>query len=137
MKQGKRHSPGFTLVEIMLVVAILGVLVSVAVPRLTGKNQEARVNATRLQVENLGLALDAFEYDCGRFPTTSEGLEALREPVPGLVGWKGPYLKKRVSLDPWRQAYLYRSPGIQNRDFDVYSSGPDAREGGGDDIGNW
>lgn len=128
---------GFTLVEIMLVVAILGILVSVAVPRLTGRTQEARMNAARLQIENLGMALDAFEYDCGRYPTTAEGLEALRQPVAGLPGWKGPYLKKRLPLDPWENAYVYLSPGVQNRDFDVISWGPDGHDGGDDDIGNW
>src|SRR4051812_24363372 len=93
---------GLTLAEIMLVVAILGILVSVVVPRLTGRTQEAQIQTARLQIENLATALDAFEYDNGRVPTTQEGLEALRQPPGGLPNWKGPYLKKSVPLDPWK-----------------------------------
>lgn len=128
---------GFTLVEIMLVVAILGVLVSVALPRLTGRTQDARLQAARLQIENLGMALDAFEYDCGRYPTTSEGLEALTAAPGGAAGWKGPYMKKRAPTDPWRVAYAYARPGVRGSDYDLYSFGPDQRQGGGDDVGNW
>jgi len=125
---------GFTLIEIMMVVAILGVLVSVALPRLAGRTQEARVQATRLQIETLGMALDAFEYDTGRYPTTAEGLEALQSSA--LMGWKGPYLKKRIPLDPWRGAYVYLSPGSAGRDYDLASPGVDGREGGNDDVDN-
>ena len=121
----------------MLVVAILGVLVSVALPRLTGRTEEARIQAARLQVENLGLALDAFEFDCGRYPLAQEGLEALRITPPGVAGWKGPYLKKALPRDPWKNPYVYLSPGLKNQDYDLYSTGPDQQEGGADDIGNW
>lgn len=133
----RRREEGFTLIEIMLVVAILGVLVSVALPRLTGRTQEARIQAARLQIENLGMALDAFEYDCGRYPSSSEGLEALQSSSGGWPNWKGPYLKKRMPLDPWRNPYVYVSPSLQGRDYDLFSYGPDGKEGGGDDIGNW
>lgn len=131
-----RRTAGFTLIEIMLVVAILGVLVSVALPRLTGRTQEARIQAARMQIENLEMALDAFEFDCGRHPTTSEGLEALTA-AGGLPGWKGPYMKKKAPRDPWGTAYAYVSPGRDGRDHDVFSHGPDRRDGGGDDLGNW
>lgn len=127
----------FTLAEIMLVVAILGILAAVVVPRLTGRSQEARLQATKLQIENIGTALDAFEYDCGRYPSTTEGLEALRRAPSGTSNWKGPYLKKSLPVDPWNNAYVYVSPGARNQDFDLYSMGADQREGGGDDIGNW
>lgn len=125
---------GFTLIEIMLVIAILGILVGVAVPRLTGRTEEARVQAARLQIENLGLALDAFEYDCGRYPTTHEGLAALREAPGPMPGWKGPYLKKTVPTDPWKNPYVYLSPGSRNKDYDLYSWGSDQQDGGGDEI---
>lgn len=128
---------GFTLAEIMIVLAILGLLMSVAVPRLTGRTQEARTQAARLQVENLGLALDAFEYDCGRYPSTDEGLDALRQAPSGLDQWKGPYIKKSVPTDPWNNTYVYLAPGSRNTDYDLYSLGPDREEGGPDDIGNW
>jgi general secretion pathway protein G len=132
-----RYPGGFTLIEIMLVIAILGILISVAVPRLAGRTEEARQQATRLQIENLSAALDAFEFDCGRFPTAQEGLEALRQRPSAALNWKGPYLKKPLAHDPWQGAYAYAAPGTHNHDYDVYSPGPDGREGTSDDIGNW
>ncbi len=128
---------GFTLAEIMLVIAILGILVSIVIPRLTGRSKEARVQAARLQIENLSMALDAYEFDCGHYPNSQDGLEALREAPPTAANWKGPYLKKTVPTDPWSNPYVYRSPGSHNKDFDLLSLGPDQREGGSDDIGNW
>ncbi len=125
---------GFTLAEIMLVVAILGILVSVVLPRMTGRTKEARIQATRLQMENISMALDAFEYDCGRYPTTQEGLEALRENPAGAQNWKGPYLKKAVPLDSWSNPFIYLSPGSRNPDYDLASAGPDGQEGGPDDL---
>ncbi len=133
----KNRTRGFTLAEIMLVVAILGILVSVVVPRLSGRTHEAQTQATRLQIENLSVALDAFEYDNGRYPTAQEGLEALRLSPPGSTNWKGPYLKKQVPMDPWRNPYSYTIPGSHNQDFDLYSFGKDGRAGTEDDIGNW
>ncbi len=120
----------------MLVVAILGVLVSVAVPRFTGRTQEARATATKLQIENLSAALDAFEYDCGRFPTTTEGLDSLLSAPPGVSGWRGPYLKRRLPTDSWNRPFLYQSPGLRQPDYDLVSFGVDGREGGGDDLSN-
>lgn len=125
---------GFTLVEIMIVIAIIGVLAGVAVPRLAGRTEDARIQATKLQIENLGMALDAFEYDCGRYPTTQEGLKVLRENTGGWANWKGPYLKKNVPLDPWKSPYVYESPGQRNKDYDLSSLGPDQKQGGDDEI---
>jgi general secretion pathway protein G len=132
-----RRQKGFTLAEIMLVVAILGILVSVVVPRLSGRTREAQLQVARLQIENLSTALDAFEYDNGRYPTTQEGLESLRQAPAGLSQWKGPYLKKAIPLDPWRNAYLYASPGRRNPDYDLMTFGADGQEGGENDVGNW
>jgi len=131
-----REPRGFTLVEIMVVVAIIGALMSVALPRLTGRTEEARLQAARLQVENLSMAIDAFSFDCGRFPSAHEGLNALRE-SPGEQGWKGPYLKRSVPPDPWHGDYSYLQPGARATDYDVFSSGPDHQSGTNDDIGNW
>ena len=127
---------GFTLVELMVVVAIIGALLSVALPRLTGRTEEARLQAARLQVENLAMAIDAFKFDCARFPTTQEGFTVLRE-NPGEPGWKGPYMKRAVPLDPWHNVYVYGFPGTRGTDYDVFSPGPDHQAGNEDDVGNW
>lgn len=132
-----KRNKGFTLAEIMLVIAILGILVSVVLPRLTGRTQEARAQTTRLQLENLGAALDAFELDCGRYPSSDEGLDALRVAPRDATGWRGPYLKKAVPADAWKNSYVYVFPGRHNTDYDLYSRGPDQQDGTNDDIGNW
>lgn len=128
---------GFTLIEIMLVVAILGILISVVLPRLTGRTEEAKLQAARLQVETIGIALDTFEVDNGRFPSSQEGLTALWEEPADAVNWKGPYLKKPSPIDPWKNPYVYAFPGLKSNDYDLYSLGPDRRDGSEDDIGNW
>lgn len=133
----RSSSRGFTLAEIMLVVAILGVLVSVVLPRLTGRTEQARIEATRLQIENIGLALDAFEFDCGRYPTTLEGFSVLRTRAPGLPNWRGPYLRRALPRDPWGSDYVYRAPGARQPDYDLFSNGPDGLAGTEDDVGNW
>lgn len=130
----------FTLIELMLVVVIIGVLVAMVVPRLTGRAKEARVMACRADIEiNIPMALDLFEVDNGFFPTTEQGLNALlikpgSSPVP--TNWNGPYLKK-LSKDPWGNEYKYVSPGNHSKDYDLYSYGQNGAEGGGDDISNW
>ncbi len=130
---------GFTLVELMLVIIIIGVLVAMVAPRLTGRSRQAREAATQADINaHLSAALDLFELDNGRFPTTAEGMEALRTAPPGVQRWKGPYLKRPIPTDPWGRPYIYRSPGQHNReDYDLFSNGPDGVEGNKDDITNW
>jgi len=128
---------GFTLIELMLVVIIIGVLVSMVVPRLVGRSEEARVSAAKADINaNLSVALDLFELDNGRYPTTEEGLVSLRVKPASVKNWKGPYLKRQPK-DPWGNDYKYRSPGDNNNEYDLYSYGKDGTEGGGDDVSNW
>ena len=130
---------GFTLIELMLVVIIIGVLATMVVPRLAGRTQQARVAATQAAVRaTLATALDLFELDNGRYPTTQEGLRALRTAPADLPNWRGPYVKQEAAQDAWGHPFAYRSPGAQNtQDYDLVSHGPDGVEGSSDDIVNW
>lgn len=130
-----RHRRGFTFIEIMLVVVIIGILMAVAVPQMTGKSQKARVTATRQSLQNIATALQMFEVTAGRFPTTQEGIVSLVERPSGLDQdeWDGPYLKE-MPLDAWKQEFVYRSPGEQNEDYDLMSKGPDRQENTEDDL---
>jgi len=135
----KLEGKGFTLIELMLVVIIIGVLIAMVVPRFAGRSEQARRAAARADIEaNIAVALDLFELDNGRYPTTDEGLQVLITQPSGLDNWRGPYLKKRrTPKDPWGNPYIYTSPGTHNPDYDLASYGPDGVEGGGDDITNW
>lgn len=129
---------GFTLVELLIVVTILGILVAMVVPRLAGRTEQARIGRAQADVKgNLGLALDLFELDNGRYPSSAEGLAALRTQPVGAQNWRGPYLKQEP-IDPWDKPYRYVYPGRNNpQDYDLFSLGPDGAEGTSDDIGNW
>ena len=135
--KNNRRRGGFSLMELLLVLVILGVLAALVVPRFANRSQQARETAAKADVSSIETAIGAFEIDNGRYPTTEEGLEALIKSPPGLDGWRGPYLARGLPTDPWGNEYVYRYPGQQNPDgFDLYSQGPDGREGN-DDIGNW
>ncbi len=139
--QGRRafRTPGgFTLIELLLVMVILAVLAAIVVPRFTRRTEQAKTTAAATDISNIEVALDAFEIDCGRYPTTEEGLAALLEQPANAKDWRGPYLKKGMPKDPWGNAYVYRCPGQHNpSSYDLYSFGPDGQEGGGDDMDNW
>lgn len=127
---------GFTLIELLIVVIILGILASLVVPRLAGRTEAARVEAARSDIEGgIALALDLYEADNGRYPADLSDL--VREPSDAQ-NWKGPYLKKGLPEDPWGNAYVYRSPGLENPTwYDLFSVGRDQQEGTEDDIVNW
>jgi general secretion pathway protein G len=135
-----QHRAGFTILELLLVLVILAILAGIVGSRFVGQSQSARVKAAHTQLENINLALNRFEIDLGRFPTGSEGLNALIErPGDNAKAWQGPYLDgTAIPLDQWSNAWNYRQPGQHRSDgFDLWSNGPDGREGGGDDIANW
>jgi general secretion pathway protein G len=132
MKSGGAR--GFTLVEILVVVIVLGLLAGLVAPQIIGRVSEARTATARTQIEMMSVALDSYRLDNGRYPTTQQGLEALRtkpsvEPIP--LGWRGPYLRREVPVDPWGRPYEYRSPGDQNpQSFDLFTLGLDGAPGG-------
>jgi general secretion pathway protein G len=131
---------GFTLVELLVVLAILGLLVALAAPRVMKYLGSARTDTARIQIEKLSGVLDLYRLEIGRYPTEQEGLLALVEKPPQGDNWNGPYLKNRESLiDPWGQPYGYHSPG-QHGEFDLYTLGADGKEGGDGadkDVTNW
>ena len=134
----KLDKTGFTLIELLLVLVILSVLAAVVVPKFTKRSEQARITAAHTDISNLEVALDAFEIDMGRYPTASEGLHVLASPPSNAQEWKGPYIKRGISTDPWGSPYTYKYPGQQNTyGYDLYSYGPNGQEGGGDDIVNW
>ena len=123
----------------VVVVVIGGGILRVIVPNFGVRIVESKVAAARQEISTLEGAINLFETDNGRFPTSAEGLAALRvRPPINSQSWNGPYLTHDVVNDPWEHPYVYRIPGKHNRTgFDVFSTGPDGKEGGGDDICNW
>ena len=133
-----RPARAFTLIELMLVMVILATLAMLVVPRFTGRAEQAKITAARTDIASIETALDAFEVECGRYPTNEEGLRALTEQPSSATGWHGPYLKRGMPKDPWGNPYTYRCPGQHNSSgYDLNSFGPDGQEGGEDDIDNW
>jgi general secretion pathway protein G len=138
-KRRKKYKQGFTLVEILVVIIIIGLLAALVGPRLFGKVSTAKQKAAKAQIELFGTALDTFRLDIGRYPTTEEGLKALREKPSGIENWQGPYLPKEIPVDPWNKAYAYKSPG-EHGEYDLISYGLDGVEGGegeNQDIVSW
>lgn len=131
---------GFTLIELLVVLVILGLLASLAGPKVISYLGGAKSDSAKLQVEEFGASLDLFKLETGRYPTGQEGLQALVQAPSGLNGWNGPYLKKKaVPKDPWGNEYHYVSPG-QHGTYDLSSLGADNREGGegeNKDLTSW
>jgi general secretion pathway protein G len=135
----RRMIRGFTLVEMLLVLVILGTLASIIYPRIADHMRRARIVATRTQLDVFRTALSAFEIDNDRYPKDRNGLQELIERPTDARNWHGPYLEKRIiPKDPWHNEYAYESPGKHNPDsYDIISAGPDGTFGTEDDIGNW
>ncbi len=134
-----RNQKGFTLIELIVVVIIIGLLAGLVVPQFIKQEEKATAKAAKAQVELFGTALDTFRLDVGRYPTTQEGLQALNQKPGGVDRWDGPYLKKDVPPDPWGKPYIYKSPG-DHGPYDIISYGADGVAGGegvNEDVNSW
>jgi general secretion pathway protein G len=130
---------GFTLLELLVVLVILGLLVGIVAPRFFGQVGKSEAKVAKAQIRALEDALDQYRLDVGRYPGSEQGLSALTSQPAGEGRWQGPYLKKAVPSDPWGNPYQYRSPG-EHGEFDLFSFGKDGQPGGSGeaaDIGNW
>ena len=135
-----RGEGGFTLIEILVVITIIAMIMSLVGPRVLNYLGESKVKAAKIQIQSFGSALDLFNLDTGRYPTTGEGLTALVQSPGSIQSWNGPYLKGGVvPNDPWGKPYVYRSPG-EHGPYDIMSYGADGQEGGtgtAADIVSW
>ncbi|MDQ1333067.1 MAG: ral secretion pathway protein [Thermodesulfobacteriota bacterium] len=139
MNRIERKSRGFTLIELLIVMVILGLLAALVGPRMFGKVGKSRQKAAKAQITLFETALDSYRLDTSQYPTTSQGLEALRTRPSGVERWDGPYLPKEVPVDPWGHPYQYRCPG-EHGDCDIISYGADGSAGGDEenmDIVSW
>ncbi len=134
----KNDRRGFTLVELLVVMIIIGLLAALVGPKIFPKLGKGKQSAAKAQIELLGQALDQFRLDIGRYPTTQEGLSALVT-NPGIENWEGPYLKKALPNDPWGKPYNFQSPGTHG-EYDLFSYGRDGSPGGtgeDKDLASW
>jgi general secretion pathway protein G len=134
-----RKQAGFTLIELLIVMVILGLLAALVGPRMFGKVGASKQKAAKAQISMFETSLDTYRLDVGKYPTTAQGLQALRVKPDGAEKWDGPYLPKDVPLDPWGKPYVYESPG-KNGEYDILSLGADGRQGGegeDTDITSW
>lgn len=138
--QGDRQrSKGFTLLELLVVMVIIGLLASIVAPQYFSQIGKSNAKVARAQVQSVGQALDQYRLDVGRYPSSEEGLLALRQAPANLPKWQGPYLKQDLPADPWGNAYQYKSPG-QNGEYDLWSLGSDGQAGGegeAADVTSW
>lgn len=137
-----RRNRGFTLVELLLVIIIIGTLAAIVVPKFVGRSEDARIAATKAQIQGFETALELYWTDnFEKYPTTEQGLAALRAaptsaPVPKK--WKGPYFQKEIPVDAWGNPFRYQCPGAHEpTGYDCWSAGPDGQDGGDDDITSW
>jgi general secretion pathway protein G len=127
----KRNNRGFTMIELLAVLAILAIVITLVSGNFAEKGEQAKAKAAKIEMEQMGQALDLFKLEVGRYPSSSEGLQALITAPSGATNWSGPYLKKNsLPKDPWQNEYRYTSPGANNRPYDILSLGADGKEGG-------
>jgi general secretion pathway protein G len=133
MKHSKKSNLGFTLLELLVVMVIIGLLAAYVGPRYFSQLSKSERQTAKAQIEGFSKALDAYRLDTGRYPTTELGLAALVTKPNNEAKWNGPYLQKQVPNDPWGKPYLYRAPGQNGADFDLISTGKDGEAGGDGD----
>ena len=134
-RRRRARDDGFTLIELLVVLVILGLLAALAGPRVLNYLSGAKVDTAKLQIDNLGQALDLFRLQTGNYPTTQQGLQSLIVNTQRIPGWNGPYLDaKEIPKDPWGGAYVYRSPGERGAPYDLISLGSDQAPGGQGDA---
>lgn len=139
IRKTKRQASGFTLMELLVVLAILGLLMSLVGPQVLNQLGGAKTKTAGIQIKDLEQALEMYKLDVGRFPSTSEGLNALVNKPGNATGWNGPYLKSDVPADPWNGEYQYKYPG-ERGEVDIFTYGANGSPGGeGEDadVGNW
>jgi general secretion pathway protein G len=139
-RRARPNEAGVTIPEVLVVLTIMGLLASVAVPPVMRYLGKARSDAARIQIETLTTNMELFRLDVGRYPSSGEGLQALFARPSGIDGWNGPYVRRAASLlDPWGVPYQYRQPG-ERAEFEIFTLGADKAPGGtgeNQDIGNW
>ena len=129
-QRARQGEQGFTLVEMLVVITIIGLIMGLIGPRVLNYLSESKVKAAKIQMQSFASALDLFNLDTGRYPSTAEGLEALVRRTPGIAAWNGPYLKGgSLPNDPWNHPYIYRAPS-EHGAYDIVSLGSDGQEGG-------
>ncbi|HRF59471.1 MAG TPA: type II secretion system major pseudopilin GspG [Fimbriimonadaceae bacterium] len=127
----RRRRIGFTLIELLVVILILAILAALIVPRVVGRTSDAKISKAKADISSLSGMIQQFRLDCGRYPTTEEGLQALRVPPADVQGWKGPYSTKELPDDPWNNPYIYEYPGTAGSEsYIVMTYGSDGQEGG-------
>jgi general secretion pathway protein G len=139
LNQAMKNQAGFTLVELIVVVIIIGLLAGLVVPQFIKQEEKATAKAAKAQIELFGTALDTFRLDVGRYPNSQEGLASLMQKPGGVDRWDGPYLRKDLPPDPWGKPYVYKSPGDHGV-YDIISYGADGVPGGDGnnrDITSW
>ena len=137
----RNRNQGFSLIEIIVVITIIGVIVGWAATNIFGKQDQAQARIAKSKIVAMSGPLDIYKLDTGKYPTTQEGLRALLQAPPGVPNWNGPYVKSDAELkDPWRNDLIYRSPGSEGRPYEIVSLGADGQEGGegaNKDLKSW
>jgi general secretion pathway protein G len=140
MLSPRRREAGFTLLELLVVLAIMGLLAAIIGPQVIKYLGSSRTSTAKVQIQNIVAALELYKLDVGHYPTQAEGLNALVTAPQSEPGWNGPYLKRETAIkDPWGELYIYKNPG-QHGEVDVYTLGSDKAEGGtgeAQDVGSW